>query len=361
MRRFERRPKRPCRVHNQPQHGRIANSSPHAASEPLLNGKRFFKLLPVPELRNLVYEAFFESFIKEIATGKCTCRRVSLCPALAMMPCLNLLEVSRQMRAETRGMFFELYFTRQTYTLHSLPGVQSFLRLPSPWISQQHEIVLISKDINIAVHHTMVLRHAFTSAGAFRRLGRGDAWLFTQRHSKASYRSRYDVDGADWIGFRKRIQAAYPDIFTGDPDFQQLANHEHGHYNQSRPDGSFATQDDPKWRGYEAELMDECTRGLVPPGLEQMGGVEVWRRLESGCQKVTTEFKLTVRGGSEFSIGPLDFSLLDWSRIPQDHRLLFDRLEITERRVDDVTFAPLVGSWRFDDIPVYSVPTPPRE
>lgn len=73
MRQFKRRPRRPCRVHNQPDHGRVAGPTPQAASEPLADGRCFFELLPVPELRNLVYEAFFKSYKQENATGDCTC------------------------------------------------------------------------------------------------------------------------------------------------------------------------------------------------------------------------------------------------------------------------------------------------
>lgn len=312
----------------------------------------------MPELRNLVYEAFFASYKQENATSDCTCHcrilRTSLYPARNMRQCINVFEVSEQMRLETRGMFFENFFTCQRYRLHSLPALQSFLRLPSSWISQQRELVLQSKDVNVAVQHAMVLRHALTtSAEPFQRLGDATLYILTQKVGDTRLRGHDMFRNQEWNILRHNIQVAYPVIFSGDSDFQRPANHD---FAQSRPDGSFGTKDDPTWQGFKAELSLLVFRALVSPAGIEMCGVGTYSTLHHGSQWATVKFELTVEGRSGFSIGPWNLASLDWSSIPHDRGLLVDEVDAPETWVDDVTFKRMMDGFTFGDIPVDDSP-----
>lgn len=95
------------------------------------------------EIHNQIYEVYFEDVKLEPHSEVFSPEYYR---ASAVRPYLSILEVSRQIYAETRKMFFDDYFTSRPYTLHGLRQVDIFLRLPITWIRGSHSISQVSHD-----------------------------------------------------------------------------------------------------------------------------------------------------------------------------------------------------------------------
>jgi hypothetical protein len=91
------------------------------------NGLTLFSLSA--ELRNMIYRAHFD----ELFDADLPRNKDGFIFATAVRSFLNVFEVSRDVYAETHGMFFAEYFTHSHYALEGLRATQAFIKLPSKW------------------------------------------------------------------------------------------------------------------------------------------------------------------------------------------------------------------------------------